>query len=210
MFPSKMPAESAMMITTIHLIRHGHHPLLGRTLCGRMPGVELDEQGCREAQICAALIDPIPTLMQSSPQLRALQTADIIASRYALPVEIAPDLDELDAGDWTGRSFAELESAPAWRQWNEKRGSSAPPNGESMTAVQRRIVAHIEHLCRSRTGECIVLVSHAEPIRAAIMHYAKIALDDFLSVEVAPASISTLISDSAGVNLSQANQKVPA
>ncbi|WP_456717143.1 histidine phosphatase family protein [Bradyrhizobium sp. USDA 4353] len=192
------------------MIRHGHHPLLGRILCGRMPGVELDDQGLREVEICAALIDPVPTLIQSSPQLRAQQTADIIATRYRLPVEIVPALDELDAGDWTGRSFAELDADPAWQQWNETRASRRPPNGESMAAVQQRIVSHIEHLCRERSGECIVLVSHAEPIRAAIMHCARIALDDFHSVEVAPASISTLVADSTGIKLDQANQKVPA
>ncbi|CAL75932.1 putative Phosphoglycerate mutase [Bradyrhizobium sp. ORS 278] len=175
-----------------------------------MPGVELDDQGCREVEICASLIDPNPSLIQSSPQLRALQTADIIARHCRLPVEIAPALDELDAGDWTGRGFAELEADPVWQRWNEKRGSSMPPNGESMAAVQQRIVSHIDQLCRARSGECIVLVSHAEPIRATIMHVARIALDDFHSVEVAPASISTLVADSTGIKLEQANQKAPA
>ncbi|NPU65656.1 histidine phosphatase family protein [Bradyrhizobium sp. 83012] len=197
------------MTTTIHLIRHGHHPLLRRVLCGRMPGVELDEQGCREVEMCAALIDPIPSLIQSSPQLRAQQTAGLLAARYGLPVEIAPALDELDAGDWTGRSFAELDADPDWRRWNAQRGSCAPPNGESMASVQQRIVAHIEHLCREHADACIVLTSHAEPIRAAIMHYARIPFDDFLSIEVAPASISTLVADSTGLKLSQANRKVP-
>jgi len=198
------------MTTTIHLIRHGHHPLLRRVLCGRMPGVELDEEGRRELEICAALIDPLPTLIQSSPQPRALQSAEIIAARAGRPVEIVDALDELDAGDWTGRSFSELDADPGWRRWNEQRASSAPPNGESMAAVQQRMVAHIEQLCGSRSDECIVLVSHAEPIRAAIMYYARIALDDFLSVDVAPASVSTLIADSTGLKLYQANQKVPA
>jgi len=206
----KTLAEGGIMTTTLHLIRHGHHPLLGHILCGRMPGVELDEQGCRELEICAEMLDPAPTAIQSSPQLRARQSAGIIADRYRLPVDIVAALDELDAGDWTGRRFSELEADPTWRRWNEQRGSSAPPHGETMTTVQQRIVAHIEQLCRSHPDACIVLVSHAEPIRAAIMHYAKLALDDFLSVEVAPASISTLIADSAGVKLSQANQKVPA
>lgn len=199
-----------MMTITIHLIRHGHHPLLGRTLCGRMAGVALDDEGRREAEICARLIDPIPTLIQSSPRQRALQTADIIARQYELPVEIAPALDELDAGDWTGRSFAELDADPAWRQWNAKRASSAPPHGESMAAVQQRMMSHVAQLCRTHGSASIVLVSHAEPIRAAIMQVARIALDEFASVDVAPASISTLVADSAGLKLIQANMKVPA
>src|SRR5689334_13352735 len=109
------------MTTTLHLIRHGHHPLLGRILCGRMAGVELDEQGSRELEICAELLDPAPTIVQSSPQLRARQSAEIIAARYRLPVDIAAALDEVDVGDWTGRSFSQLEADLAWRRWNDQR-----------------------------------------------------------------------------------------
>ncbi|MGJ4928827.1 histidine phosphatase family protein [Bradyrhizobium sp. HKCCYLS2038] len=198
------------MTTTIHLIRHGHHPLLGRNLCGRMAGVALDDQGRRDTKICARLIDPAPSLIQSSPQLRALQTAELIAHQYGLSVEIAPALDELDVGDWTGRSFAELDTDPAWQRWNVKRGSSTPPHGESMAAVQQRMMSHVAQLCRTQGNACIVLVSHAEPIRAVIMQLARIALDDFVSVDVAPASISTLVADSTGLKLIQANMQVPA
>ncbi|WP_257167043.1 histidine phosphatase family protein [Bradyrhizobium sp. SRS-191] len=198
------------MTTTIHLIRHGHHALLGRTLCGRMAGVALDDEGRRDAEICAGLIDPPPTLIQSSPQLRALQTAELIARQYGQSVEIAPALDELDVGDWTGLSFAELDADPAWQRWNAERGSAMPPQGESMAAVQQRMMSHVAQLRRTHGNACIVLVSHAEPIRAVIMQVARIALDDFVSVDVAPASISTLVADSTGLKLTQANMKVPA
>jgi probable phosphoglycerate mutase len=51
-----------------------------------------------------------------------------------------------------------------------------------------RVVEHIE-VMRSRKFESAIMVSHAEPIRAAIMHYRHIALDDFHRVHVEPASI---------------------
>jgi probable phosphoglycerate mutase len=198
------------MPTTIHLVRHGHHALLGRILCGRMPGVTLDARGCAEIAACAELLAPPPSVIQSSPQPRALQSADILAQRFGLAVEVAPDVDEIDFGDWTARSFDELSRDPAWERWNAQRGSSKPPGGESMHALQTRMVGHIERLCRERPGDTIAIVSHAEPIRAVVLHYARVRLDDFLSVEIAPASVTTLIDGAASVQLSNVNQKVAA
>ena len=76
------------MVKTIHLVRHGHHALLAGVLCGRMPAVELDALGCRQMSACAAGLLPAPTVIQSSPQRRALQSAEIFARHLGLPVEI--------------------------------------------------------------------------------------------------------------------------
>jgi probable phosphoglycerate mutase len=198
------------MPTTIHLIRHGHHALLGRILCGRMPGVELDARGRSEIAACAERLAPAPSIIQSSPQPRALQSAKILANRFNLAVEPVAGIDEIDLGDWTARSFDELDRDPAWQVWNAHRGSGRPPGGESMRELQTRVVGYIDQLCRERTGSTIAVVSHAEPIRAAVLHYGGIQLDDFLSVEIDPASITTLVEGAAGVQLSSINQKVAA
>jgi probable phosphoglycerate mutase len=194
------------MVKTIHLVRHGHHALLG-TLCGRMPGVELDALGRREMSACAERVTPPPTAIQSSPQRRAQQSAAILAWHFGLPVEIVAAADEIDAGDWTGRSFDDLNKDPSWHCWNSRRGSNRPPNGESMHCLQQRIVRHLEHLREESSNETFAIVSHAEPIRAALLHYAHIALDDFLSVPVSTGSVSTLCFDRRGVHISQTNQR---
>ncbi len=38
------------MTTTVLMVRHASHDRLGRILCGRMPGVELSEQGRAQAR----------------------------------------------------------------------------------------------------------------------------------------------------------------
>jgi broad specificity phosphatase PhoE len=198
------------MVKTIHLVRHGHHALLNRVLCGRMAGVGLDALGCRQMSHCAHLIWPQPSLIQSSPQQRARQSAAILAARFGAPAEIVAAVDEIDLGDWTARSFNELANDAAWMQWNSQRSASQPPNGESMRALQQRIVGYLETLREEPTDATIVIVSHAEPIRAALLHYRGIALDDFMAIEVDPASTSTLLVDRAGIHVSQINQGVPA
>jgi probable phosphoglycerate mutase len=184
--------KGSRVATHIHLVRHGHHSLLDGVLCGRMPGVQLDELGCRQMAAAADLIIQIdPIALQSSPQRRALQSAGIIAARCGLAVEVVPAFDEIDMGDWTGAEFSRLADDKDWQRWNQKRGSSRPPGGgESMIALQRRVVAHIEQL--RTVGGPIVIVSHAEPIRAAVLHYLRWPLDDFHSVTINPASVSTI------------------
>lgn len=198
------------MVKTIHLVRHGHHALLGTKLCGRMPGVELDDLGCRQMARCAEMIPRVPAAIQSSPQRRTQQSAFILAARFGVPVEIVPAFDEIDLGDWTSRSFADLESDRRWTRWNVRRGASRPPNGESMWELQQRVVRHLEQLRTLQIPGPIVIVSHAEPIRAALLHYSRIPLDKFLSIGVDPASISTLVVDDDGIRVSQINQQVPA
>jgi len=128
--------------------------------------------------------------VQSSPQQRTLQSAAIIAAACGRAVEIVPAFDEIDMGRWTGAGFGELAADPQWKRWNERRGTARPPAGESMAEVQKRTVEHVEQL-RSGPGS-IVIVSHAEPIRAALLHYLKIPLDLFHTVAIDPASISTI------------------
>jgi probable phosphoglycerate mutase len=199
------------MAKIIHLIRHGHHALLGRTLCGRMKGVELDDLGCEEMARCAETITPRPTMIQSSPQRRCMQSACILAARFGLPIEIVPALDELDYGEWTGRSFESLAPDPLWSCWNRQRGTNRPPAGESMRSLQKRVVTHLEQVSSDRRTIGIVLaVSHAEPIRAALLHYSRKELDDFLSIEIDPGSVSTLSVDDRGIKIIGVNQRVPA
>ena len=72
------------MQTIIHLIRHGHHALLGRVLCGRMPGVALDETGRDELVACATRLEAPPSIIQSSPQLRARHQVESQRLRVAI------------------------------------------------------------------------------------------------------------------------------
>lgn len=198
------------MTAIVHLIRHGHHALLGKQLCGRMPGVALDESGCRQMDRLATLLEPAPRMIQSSPQHRTRQSASILAAHFGLAVEIAAAADEIDMGAWTSLSFDELEGDPQWRLWNQCRGSHRPPNGESMGEVQHRIVRHLEELRGSTPQSPIVIVSHAEPIRAALLHCMDLPLDDFLSVRVDPASVSTLRVTPTRIEIARINQQVPA
>jgi len=183
-----------LAMTTIHLVRHAVHPLVDRVLVGRTGGVQLGKDGREQAEALARRLarDGIG-VVQSSPQERALETAALIAAPLGLAVDIVPDLDEADFGQWAGCSFEQLNRDPRWLAWNSERGTARPPGGETMLELQKRILGHLDRLKAERPKGKLVLVSHAEVIRAALLHFLGIALDSFARVEIAPASISTLL-----------------
>jgi probable phosphoglycerate mutase len=181
---------------TFFLVRHAVHPGVGKVLAGRMPGVNLCEEGCTQAnRLASHLTRQAITAVQSSPRERAMQTATPIARMAGLPLQVIDDLDELDTGEWTGCRFAALRDDPRWQLWNTKRAETRPPGGESMQSLQGRTLAHVEDLCAEQPYGRIVLVSHAEPIRSLLLHCLGKQLNDFAQVDVAPAAISTVVAD---------------
>src|SRR5947207_9040381 len=121
--------RASRVTTQVHLVRHGHHALLGRVLCGRMPGVQLDELGCTQMAAVAQMIkQTCPLALQSSPQRRALQSAGIVAATCGLAVEIVPAFDVIDMGESTGAEFSGLASTERRQARNEK-GRNTPTRG---------------------------------------------------------------------------------
>jgi len=179
--------------TTIILVRHSHHDLLGRVLVGREPNVSLSAAGIRQAQrLAAVLVRRGVADVKSSPQLRARQTAEPIAAMLGKPVEIMPEFDEADFGAWSGRAFEQLQNDCHWQRWNSDRETCRPPGGETMRELQSRVLAGLSRLAKAHPGQCIAVVTHAEPARAAVLHYRGISLGEFARVEIDPGSCTTL------------------
>jgi broad specificity phosphatase PhoE len=196
----------AMM--TIHLVRHAVHPLVDRVLVGRTSGVQLGEEGREQAKALARRFAREGIAgVQSSPQERALETAALIAAPLGLAVDTVPELDEADFGQWAGCSFEQLKRDPRWFAWNSERGTARPPGGETMLELQKRILGHLSRLQVEKPNSKLVLVSHAEVIRAALLHFLGIALDGFARIEIAPASISTLLLNGSGAQVIGCNDR---
>jgi probable phosphoglycerate mutase len=128
----------------------------------------------------------------SSPLARARATASAIARHQRMRVDVCDALNEIDFGAWTGRRFAALDADPQWHVFNRARATATIPGGETAQAAQRRIVAAIGHLAGRHRGHTIALVSHAEIVRCALLHYRGESLDRYHQIEIAPASVSAV------------------
>jgi probable phosphoglycerate mutase len=204
-----MPGARAT--TRVHLVRHGAHELIDRVLVGRMEGVPLSEEGRQQAR---SLVRRLGTRrisgLYTSPRQRARETADIIAEHLGLALEVTTRLDELNFGGWTGRTFSQLDADPAWRQWNEARSRVRPPGGETMREAQARALRYISETHRARAGSTVVMVTHAEIIRAVVLHCLAWPLDAWQGVEIPPASVTTLDIRPSGSALVSLDQRAAA
>jgi broad specificity phosphatase PhoE len=180
-------------LSTYLLVRHAAHALLDQVLVGRMDGVALSDLGRQQAlNVCERLRPFHIACVQSSPRQRTLETATIIARHHGLGVEVYSALDEIDFGGWSGRAFRDLEHDPEWQRWNRARAEARPPRGETMCEVQTRVISHLERMHASQQGGCVVLVTHAEVIRCALLYALALPVAEWWRLEVPPASVTRL------------------
>jgi broad specificity phosphatase PhoE len=183
-------------MAVFHLVRHAVHVSPPDILAGRTPGIHLSERGRRDAIVLAKHLsrEPVAAVL-SSPRERALETAAAISDSVGIAVAVSAALDEIDFGGWTGLSFATLDDQPLWRKWNGARSLACPPGGETMQALQQRVMTELLRLADDLAGDAAVLVSHAEPIRAALLHALGMPLDHWNRIDIQPASVSTIVID---------------
>jgi ribonuclease H / adenosylcobalamin/alpha-ribazole phosphatase len=109
-----------------------------------------------------------------------------------MEIQTEDALDEIDFGDWTGCSFAELDGNPDWTRWNECRSRARCPGGESMVEAQARAAHFVHAVSRQHSDGQVVLVTHCDIIRALLCDEHGRSLDDILSFEAGPASVTRL------------------
>ncbi len=169
----------------------------------------MSSAGLGEAEIVADLLGTEPVAaVYSSPRERAWYTAREIADRFGVKVSIAEGLDEVDFGEWAGKTFAELEDDSAWTQWNERRGSARARGGESMAEAVDRAIAAVEQIAREHAEQTVVAVSHCDVIRGIIAHVLGLPLDNLLRFDVDPASVSRLRFGSWGSRVTSINERL--
>jgi len=185
-------------MTTFLLIRHALCDPVGRSIAGRTAGVHLNDAGRRQAAALAGRLGRLPVAaIRSSPLERAIETAEPLAAALNLHVVADGGLNEVDFGEWTGRTLTELDGLPEWRDFNERRSSTRIPGGETIAEVVSRSLATLEQVRRSPglTGRVVALVSHGDVLRSLVAHCIGMNPDALHRIEIAPASVSILSSE---------------
>jgi broad specificity phosphatase PhoE len=153
----------------VYLARHGQtaYNLEGR-FQGQTP-VPLDDTGrVQAAELAERAAAHDFAMLWSSPLLRARETADIVSRRVGLTPREDARLMETDAGDWTDRSFADVqaEAPELFAAFLAGDPSFAFPGGESFAQQEVRVGAALEDVERGELPALVVC--HGMVIRAAL------------------------------------------
>jgi broad specificity phosphatase PhoE len=190
------------------LIRHADTNAIGRVLWGRKPGLHLSDPGAVQARRLPTRLERWSiSALYSSPRERAQETAAPLSVARRLSIVVNEAFDEVDFGGWSGRTIADLDPLPEWQLFNSDREHAAAPGGERVAQVQTRIVAELARLAALHPADTIAIVSHAEVIRCAVLHYLGMSLDAFQRVEISPASVTALRLEGGSATFLSINQR---
>ncbi|MFN7972351.1 MAG: histidine phosphatase family protein [Acidobacteriota bacterium] len=182
------------MIERFIFIRHGETDWNRE---GRIQGktdVPLSEAGRQQVRTLTSALQHVPIDgIWSSPQSRASETAKILGTNLSLPVEIDPDLREIDCGDWEGKVIEDVIASDRSRfdAWMSDAAMQAP-GGESRIDVTERAARSIARIEASKAAR-VMVVSHAATIRAMASKLLDISVltTNLFALDAASISIVT-------------------
>jgi broad specificity phosphatase PhoE len=132
--------------------------------------VELNKTGLKQAELLAEYLGGVKIeAVYSSPLKRALKTAEAIARRHSLKVEMVNGLTDCDFGRWQGLHLKEVRDKykKLYQQWVNSPQSVQIPGGESLGEVRERALAMVDKVTAKHRGR-VVLVSHRVVNKALI------------------------------------------
>lgn len=151
--------------TTITLIRHGHVHNPENLIYGRLPGFRLSIAGRQQAEAAAtALQHSHITAIYSSPQLRAVETAEIV-QRYhpELSISVSALIDEIDCY-FEGHPSEEVEA----RGWDLYTGVG--DGFEVPAEIADRGARFIAAAREAHPGDNVAAVTHGDVIAFTVLH----------------------------------------
>lgn len=151
--PSSKPSRVIAPTQRVFLVRHG---LASLNAEGRLRGQATRpwtrSAGAEAAALAAVLSAHHVVKGVTSPLLRALQTAEVIADATGAPTAASGGLVDRDYGDWAGALEADVV-----RQWGRVDQS---PGAESAESVRRRSRSLLEAHVRPLDEGNVVFVTH--------------------------------------------------
>ncbi len=164
----------------------------------------LNETGLRQVKCLAGRLatEKLEAII-SSPLGRAKVTAEAIAREHgSMPVELEPDLREIDAGELEGRLVAEIGGGLGLLLTAvTTNGLPKIPGGESLADVRERSWRIIERLAaRFPDGEALI-VTHYFVVLSIICRVLGLPETDIRKFRLNTGSLSVIEVDAGGAKL---------
>ena len=156
-------------MTRIIMIRHGQSEANAQSRFAGHSDFDLSALGKKQAELAAKYLFGKEKLdaIYSSDLLRAHNTAAPFSALYGLPINDRKGLRELFAGNWEGLTIDEIKEryTEDFRVWREDFSNARCSGGESVAEIYARMIPEVLSLARENDGKCILLATHATPIR---------------------------------------------
>ena len=197
------------MATTILLISNGQSSWNVTESFRPKNDTPLNDAGIQQAQATGRRIAAKwqPNAVYSSPLLRAVKTAEVIAKNFNLPVVILSGLAEFDFGEW--QSVTADEALKRWLEkvdaWYNTPHLVRIPGGETLDALRKRAMETVENITSSHAGQVLVLVGHPVINRIILLGVLVLGNERFWHIGQDVCAINVLKADAKDYTLESLN-----
>jgi probable phosphoglycerate mutase len=197
------------MVTTILLIRHGQTDWNRVERFRGRADVPLNDTGTRQAEATGRRVVELcrPVALYSSPLSRAVSTSEAIGGYTGLPVQIHPNLTDIDFGDWQG--LTPDEARIRWPEivdlWFKKPQLAHIPGGETLEDLRNRAMNGVTELATRHSGQTIVLVGHTVLNRIILLSVLGLGNERFWRIQQEPCAINIFKFESGDYTLVSLN-----
>lgn len=181
----------------IFLVRHGRTAWNKGEVFRGTSDVPLDDVGRRQAELAAGALvvqarDAVRVLC--SPLSRAVETASVIAARLGLKAEADERLNDIDVGEWSGSSLADVSARypGLYQEWARTPHLFRFPGGGTLAEVQREAWQVVEESAALLPGADVVIVSHRLTLKTLMLKALGAGLERFWRLRLDTASVSSL------------------
>ena len=157
------------------LIRHGQIAANIASLWHGSTDSPLTELGRRQARQVGELLraktaraEYRPVTILTSPLERTRHTAEAIGAALGLQPELEHDLREYAIGELEGTPYQQLVDEHQFFAKAHRDHEYAPPGGESLAAVNRRVVNALQRIATTHDGEDVIVVGHGAAMGVAL------------------------------------------
>jgi len=177
----------------IILIRHGETDWnRGRRIMGHEP-IPLNEKGREQIQLLREHLSSVHfDAIYTSPVLRARESAELLQGSQGSPLLEAPELAEIDYGEWVGKTFDEVRVLPQFEAYHRRPSEVIIPEGETFHDVMARVKQFFTRIRAEHEDMTIAAVSHADVIKAALIQHLTLPLDEIHRFRIDNGSYSVV------------------
>lgn len=168
----------------LYLTRHGetewnvHSRIQGQT------DTALNETGIRQAGELAERLKKERLAIgriYTSRQLRAYETAQIVAEMLGLNVIVKDGLEEINLGKWEGYTWKQVRELfhEEYEDWHENRRYQVPPGGESYQQLLERLIPVLHSIIKEEQ-EDVLVVTHSAVIMTLLSYIYEKPFEDMV------------------------------
>lgn len=183
-------------MTTIYLIRHGEIDANVSQCWHGWTDSDLNDRGREQARCMGEYLSqssPDISRIYSSPLRRTLNTAQSLSDLFRIEPVRHDGLKEYGIGHLEGQSYQALHDEHGFFDMIARDQDYAPPEGESVNQVCKRMLGALEEIRSRHEGETLAIVSHGAAMAIGLAGLLDGAPIPFYQYQMENTAITKLI-----------------